>query len=141
MIEELHAQVAMWFGEKSSTHLPVEFTVDAKMSKIIGWCNSRSYRTFGSCENYGEYLRSLGMDFNHESTRDYAYIEFMELEDAIMFMQDIQDRAGIVSGLYAKIEAEGTPDAWELKLRLTSGRFWLWFPTSDIPLIEHAIVR
>ena len=115
--------------------------VDAGLLKLVEQINRiLKCHTYESCQNYGEYLRSLGFDHVHESKRDYAYVEFYDLEDAMDFLNEIQIRAGVTNMLYHKIAQEGTPGAWELKARLSNeGHFWVWFPAEDIPAIEEVL--
>lgn len=134
---DLHEQVQISVGTGTPPVLiPDEFSVDAKIATVIEKVNGLGYRTYSSCQNYGEYLRELGFDFNHEAARDYAYIEFYELNDAIGFMREVMHRAGVTNPIYHKVVMEGTPDAWELKYRQTSEHFWLWLPESDILELE-----
>jgi hypothetical protein len=114
--------------------------VDAYISRLINliWVNL-GINTYESCENYGEYLRDLGLDHIFESKRDYAYIEFYSLEDADYFQESVLGYTGVVHPIYHQITHEGTPDAWELKVRQSTGNYWVWFPSSEIEELEKLL--
>lgn len=117
---------------------PVE--VDAHISVVVDWINNRlGVETYESCENYGEYLRDLGFDHVFESKRSYAYIEFFEWSDAMTFLDAVVDRTGVAHPFYHQIANEGTPEAWELKMRPSTGNFWLWFPAAEIDELEKIL--
>lgn len=120
-----------------------QYSVDKKLAPIINLINSKlNIETYESCENYGEYLRDLGLTFNHESQRDYAYIEFYNLDDAIMFLQWVKDKATFIHELGQKVSSETVPGAWELKARFSiPWHFWVWFPEADIPSLEELLER
>lgn len=133
---ELHKQVEV--DLRLALPNPNVVNVDEGMARLLPIVN-RLAPTYESCQNYGEYLRDMGLDFNHESKRDYAYIEFFELKDAIYFRREVADAAGPTDMLFHQIVMEGTPEAWELKFRPATEQWWVWFPTSDIPQIERVL--
>lgn len=113
--------------------------VDVLLAPLIEWCNAHGFWTYESCQNYGEYLRDLGFDHVLESKRDYAYIEFHEVEDAVLFMDFVKDWVGVDNPIHHQIANEGTPGTWELKMRNSTRRFWLWFPADDIGHLQRMI--
>lgn len=130
-----HDQVEIVLGPQDKV-----VNVDAYISRVIDLLNNRvGIPTYESCENYGEYLRGLGMDFNFESKRDYAYIEFYSLAAAEVFLEYVKDQAGVANPIHHKIANEGTPDAWDLKWRASTGQPWVWFPSSDIEELEKLL--
>lgn len=118
-----------------------QYFVDDRLHEIISLINQKLHIwTYESCQNYGEYLRDLGFTFNHEADRDYAYIEFENLEDAVMFIQWVRDKASFIHQVGQHAASETVPDAWELKARLSiPWHFWVWFPTSDIQELQKLL--
>lgn len=117
--------------------------VDAEMVLLLEALGQLGIKTYESCQNYGEYLRFMELDHVFEAKRDYAYVEFYSLIDAHTFIRIARD-SGVQNPIHHRIVHEGTPDAWELKLRMTAeGHAWVWFPNYDIEgvtkLIEEEI--
>lgn len=113
--------------------------VDQALRHLLIQVNEYGLPTYESCQNYGEYLRGLGLDHVHESKRDYAYIEFYNFDDAMEFLSLVMGAAGIANPLHHQIAQEGTPGAWELKFRMGTNQFWVWFPAEVIPNIEGVL--
>lgn len=117
-----------------------DIELDEKLAGLIQelWAEGFTKMT-GSCQNYGEYLRSLGFDWNHESTRDYVYFEFPKLVDALELVDYILDVAGPVHPLTMRIANPSTPGAWELRFLLDWRKPWLLFPTVDIDEVSQLL--
>lgn len=114
--------------------------VDIRIAGLIKAINKGlGIKTYESCENYGDYLRQIELDHVFESRRDYAYVEFFALGDAHMFLEAILSNTGVTSPIYHKVAHEGTPDAYELKWRASTGQPWVWFPSSDIEELEKVL--
>jgi hypothetical protein len=142
MMADFHPQVTIAVGTvRGGSHVPDEFQVDAELVGLIEWLNTRqNIRTYESCQNYGEYLRELGFDHTFESKRDYAYIEFYDLDDARGFLNLVKEATGVTHMIYHRIVQEGTPGAWELKARPSiEDHFWVWLPVEDIPELEEVL--
>lgn len=134
---ELHPQVRVpIFPLQRAFKGAASIECDQKIAKVVAAINDLGYATYESCQNYGEYLRWVGLGHVHESLRDYAYVEFYELDDAMAFIGQVQDVADVAGSIYHQLAHEGTPGAWELKYRQTTGQWWIWFPSSSIKDLE-----
>lgn len=118
--------------------------VDAKMARILEHLDRLKFKTYESCENYGEFLRQYD-DLSHviDYNRNYAYIEFYDIQSAMKFITMINDVVALTSPLFFKTCHGGTPGAWEVKVNLASAkpdyRAWVWFPSEDIPELEQVL--
>ena len=131
--EVLHPQFRVSVRANTGKWADEDVDVDAEMAPLIESLARLGMKTYESCQNYGEYLRFMDFDHVFEAKRDYAYIEFYWLNDAHWFIRIMRD-SGVQNPIHHRVVHEGTPDAWELKLRMTKeGHPWVWFPNSDIP--------
>lgn len=128
---DLHPQISVSLMAK-------DVFVDVEMGPLLEALGHSGIKTYESCQNYGEYLRFMELDHVFEAKRDYAYIEFYRMADALAFIQVAKD-SGVQSPIHHRSSHEGTPDAWELKIRMTTGRPWVWFPNYDIEEVTKLV--
>jgi hypothetical protein len=137
--DDFHPQTRITFPSNN-----VRANVDEALAPILLDLNRLGIRTYESCQNYGEYLRQFD-DMAHvwDSKRDYGYIEFFSVPDALAFTELIAQTTGIMNPLFFKVIHGGTPGAWEVRVNLATKdekwRAWVLFPAGDIPAITELL--
>lgn len=129
----LHPQVSL----RTSSH---DIEVDEKLADVIHRIDKLDIApTTGSCQNYGEYLRSLGLNHVHESLRDYAYLEFETFSEATFFLGYVFRRTQVNDMMHHQIAQNGTPMAWDTRYIFDRHKTWVMFPETDIEELSRIL--